>query len=208
MSKKILSWLFILGLSGTSAAFAAEGCTINRIEGDVQLMRDHQWTSVKVKDSFQKGDTLQTGGQCSADLAMNGLAGCRILASSQVDVMGSDSANMSLKVVKGNVILNLRKLPKESSFQVETPSAVAVVRGTQFWGRVLDSECLSCAGPKTTIAVREGTVQITHKATSKVFSLTKGQALDMVGTTTPTLRQALPAEMQAMEQANAIRTSE
>ena len=137
------------------------------------------------------------------DMSMNGLAGCRVLAGSQVEVASWKSENMSLSVEKGNVILNLDKLPKESSFKIETPTAVATVRGTQFWGRV---EGKARETSVTTFAVRRGTVEIMDKLSSLNFRLEKGDALDLNGKAGGALliRPALDEEMEAMAQADDI----
>ena len=49
-----------------------------------------------------------------ADMSMNELAGCRLLANSRVKIDGWKLENMALSVEKGNVILNLEKLPEKS----------------------------------------------------------------------------------------------
>ncbi len=135
---------------------------------------------------------------------MNGVAGCRLLESSQCTIEDSRMDSMQIKVDNGNVILNLKKLPKESSFQVETPNAVATVRGTQFWGRVnLNNK----EQPVSTFAVREGEVLVYAKPAAKNFLLKPGEALDIpqYAETMPSVRPALTDEMQAMEQAAAIK---
>lgn len=191
------------GFVSINAFAATEGCTVNQVMGQVQVIRDGQLTDVSAKDILKKGDILQASENGTVDMSMNELAGCRLLAGSRVKIDGWKLENMALSVEKGNVILNLQKLPKESSFKVETPTAVAVVRGTQFWGRVDDTKTDS---PVTTFAVREGVVEITDKATSQTFSVEKGKALDLPkdSAQAPVIREALPGEMQAMEQADAI----
>ncbi len=201
--KKILVGLVVLALFSGQAFAASEGCTVNQVVGSVQVIRDGQTTDAKVKDTLKKGDVIQTGENCMADMSMNELAGCRLLAGSRVKVAGWKLENMSLEVEKGNVILNLEKLPEKSTFKVETPTAIAAVRGTQFWGRVDDKNPDNSV---TTFAVREGTVEITPlTGTDKSpYILSPGEAIDLSEGSAPSKRQALPEEMQAMEQANAV----
>lgn len=205
MGTRILSWVFIMSFFGSGPALAAEGCTLNQVLGDVRVIRDGQTSMAKANDALKKGDALETGPDCMVDMSMNDLAGCRMLASSRMEVTGWKPENMSLSVSEGNVILNLKKLPEGSSFKLETPAAVASVRGTQFWGRV-DGQ--KPENPVTTFAVREGEIQVLDKASSRIFSLKKGEALDIPknGKTSPSVRLALPGEMQAMEQSDEIHT--
>ncbi len=207
MRKNIFLWVLLLGTFECHVVFAAEGCIVNKVLGDVQVIRDGQMTPVKENDILKKGDTLQTSLDCTADMSMNGLAGCRVLAKTKLEIVGWKKESMSLSVFEGNVILNLKKLPKDSVFKLETPTAVATVRGTQFWGRVKHGSPGN-DHPITTFAVREGTVEITDKTSSRTFELQKGQALDIPKnpTTPPSTRQALPEEMQAMQQADDIPT--
>ena len=203
MRKEILSWLLAIALSGTGTALAAEGCTVNKVLGDVQVLRNGQKMPAKENDLLKKGDSLQTGPSCTADMSMNDMAGCRVLPKSQVNVMSWKPENMALSVQEGNVILRVKILSPDSSFKVETPTAVATVRGTQFWGRV---ENTVPDNPVTTFAVRKGSVEILDKASSQTFQVRTGQALDVPKThkESPYVRAAVAEELAAMEQAEAI----
>ena len=197
-------WLSTLILLNSSFLWAAEGkMVVMDVQGDGQIIRQNTAMPATAGMESQPGDILKTGSNCRMDVALNSLAGCRVLPASNVLVMDSKLSAMHLKVNSGNVVLNLKKLPKDSSFELETPTALASVRGTQFWGRV---EKKAAENPVTTFAVREGVVEIFDKISSQNFKLEKGQALDLPKNTTgvPNVRPALPEEMQAMEQADTI----
>ena len=187
--------------------FAMDGvAVISNLEGTGQILRGGQVLPAQTGMACQKNDVLKTGGDCRLDFSMNGLAGCRILASSECAIQNADAGSMHLKVGSGNVVLNLKKLPAGAEFKVETPTAVASVRGTQFWGRV---EGAAGENPITTFAVRDGSVIVTPKGPWKTFVLEKGQALDIPKdpAVIPVLRPALEEELNAMRQADAIQTS-
>jgi len=205
MKKIIIVCSLGLVLGAAGSAWAAEGCTLNMISGDAKVMRDGKMMSVQEKDVLNKGDMLQTGPNGMTDMSMNDLAGCRVLPGSKVNVMGWKPENMALSVLEGNVILKVKLLPRESSFKVETPTAIATVRGTQFWGRVENS---APDNPVTTFAVRRGIVEILDKASSNTFQVRSGQALDIPKKAGGelSLRKALSEELKAMEQAEAIPT--
>lgn len=208
--KKCRGWLVILGLAclleGTLANAAGARTVASNLQGSATVTRDGQAQPVAVGTAFGKKDVIRTGPDCTLDLAMNDVAGCRLLAASECTLMRTGKRNMHVNVTNGNAILNLKKLSPGSTFKVETPTAVAAVRGTQFWGRVGND---AANNPVTTFAVRTGAVEVLAKTSGATFTLKEGQALDIPKDTAlpPAVRPALAEEMAAMEQASSIKTS-
>jgi ferric-dicitrate binding protein FerR (iron transport regulator) len=203
--KRILTLVLAL-LVPSASALAAQGAVVSKLDGEAVILRGAEAIPAAVGSECRDGDRLVTSPACVADVSVNGLAGCRVLQDTEIAMASVRAEDMRVEVKKGNVILNLDKLPKDSSFRVETPTAVATVRGTQFWGRV---DAANPDNPVTTFAVREGSVEILAKAAGKSFVLEQGQALDIPldAAAAPQVRPALEAEMQAMAQADSIRTS-
>lgn len=203
MKRFALAVIFSLSFF-SSVSYAAEGCTINAIQGTPTVTRNGQTEPLKAGEALIKGDLLATPTEkCQVDMSMNDLAGCRVLHGSKVEVVSWKQENMSVRIVDGNIILNLKKLPEQATFNVETPTAIAAVRGTQFWGRVNEP----AGSAVTTFAVREGEVAIQPRGIvdGGPILLKPGQALDIPKDAgTFTVREALPEEMAAMEQAAAI----
>jgi hypothetical protein len=187
-------------------ASAQEDLVISNVIGQASIIRGDKTMPATAGMACQSGDIIKTSPDCTLDIAMNKMAGARVLAGSECAIVDGKAQNMHLKIMNGNAILNLEKLPEQSSFKVETPTAVAAVRGTQFWGRV---DLAQVENPVTTFAVREGSVEIFAKSLGKSFMLEQGQALDIPKdeSVVPLIRPALEAELQAMAQADAIRTS-
>lgn len=206
--KKFVSYALIVLttlLAQTGTGHAADQVLVSHVEGAPMIVRNGQEMAATVGMNCEANDILKTTPGCQVDIALNDKVGCRILAESEVLLANANTADMQLKVNDGNVILNVVKL-QGSTFKVETPTAVATVRGTQFWGRVLDPTDLNAT---TTFAVREGNVEVYAKSLGQSFTLNAGQALDIPksGETAPVIRPALEAELAAMEQANVIKTS-
>lgn len=201
----LLSVAILLIANWAHGLSIAENAIISKTEGSPQIVQSGQSRPARVGISCGQGDVLKTNAQCSVDVSLNNQAGCRLLSDSECVLISSNEQTIALKLNAGNAVLNLKKLPKDSTFRVETPTAVASVRGTQFWGRV-DSKTPD--NPVTTFAVREGTVEILTKASGGTFVLQQGQALDIPqNPAVPSLiRPALDEEMSAMEQASSIRT--
>ena len=147
------------------------------------------------------GDVVMTrqGGQL--DLIVNGQAGCLMLADSVVAIANTDQERTKLMVAEGNVVLNIKPLTPGSEFTVDTPSAVATVRGTQFWGRVTGGE----GEAVSTFAVKEGSVRVTAKESGKTVDLSAGQAVDLAEQAADVnARSATAGEMDAMKAADLI----
>lgn len=201
--KKAAAALFLFLLSALPAGADSPTGVVTTVTGDAAVVRRGSLIPAVSGMDVRKDDVLRAGTGGSMDVSLNGLAGCRLLSSTEVRVDGVAREDMRLSVVDGNVILNLQKLGGKSKFRVETPTAVASVRGTQFWGRV------DAAGGDavTTFAVREGAVDVLAKGARRTFRLKPGQALDIPRVGKPASRDALEEEMQAMEQASTIKTA-
>lgn len=208
MKKIVLVLAALTALASQTPLFAAvEYNVVSSFTGNPQILRNGETIPVSARMLLYSGDIVKTPTpESRVDLSVSGLAGCRVLPSSEFTIVNGNWSNMRMKIVSGNAILNLAKLPKDSSFELETPTAIAAVRGTQFWGRV---DAQNPGNPVTTFAVREGTVEIFAKTAGKLFNLEKGQALDIPADASviPLIRPALDAEMQAMAQASSISTS-
>ncbi len=205
--KKIF-WLVVSFLAFAQApSFAEDTIVVKSMLGNPHIQRGFQKISAQPGMKLQTGDVVVTSAANSQlDLSVNGLAGCRVLPTSEFVVVDATRTAMKVEIKSGNAIMNLKKLPMSSSFQVETPTAVATVRGTQFWGRVQPATPTNLV---TTFAVREGKVEVKDKKSGKAVLLKKGFAVDIAtdGSKLPVIRPALDGEMQAMAQASQIKTS-
>ena len=72
MARRIFSWIFLFGIFVSGTVWAAEGCTLNRVVGDVNIIRGGQTLPAKEKDSLKKGDLLTTGTNCMSRLISSG----------------------------------------------------------------------------------------------------------------------------------------
>jgi len=128
-----------LGLAMTgvwmSAAEAAEApyCEVVRVSGDAQLVRKGE-PSVPLAEgaALVKGDQIAVGPGATADLAFDPAweNTARLNSNTRVTVQSLDPVKLSM--VSGDVYSRLERLAPGSSFEVKTPTAVAVVRGTRF----------------------------------------------------------------------------
>lgn len=201
--KKTFSLSILMGFWVALSASAQEAPSgvLSNAGGTVTVMRQGTEIPASSGTELLAGDILLTGVDGQADVVLNGLAGIRFLGTTEGTLVRTQKENMGVHVTTGNVILNLKDLPPGAAFELATLTAIAAVRGTQFWGRVNAPAGM----PVTTIAVREGTVNVTAKESGAAFELKEGEALDIpTGAAAPAVRPALEEEMAAMAQASEI----
>lgn len=164
--KKIILLLVMLSM----IALQSSGCKkegpsivqndgiVNFIAGDVKLVKDGNSAAANMGDKITQGMTVKTGEKSVVDIYFQGSV-IRILEKSSVvmqELVRNVKENKDLTelyVENGQVFSNVtRKLTDGEKFKVNTPTAVAGVRGTQFLVNSIDG--------KSTIGCIEGTVAV------------------------------------------------
>lgn len=138
--------------------------------------------------------SVKTDSEAVLDLTSK-LGSFRLLGGSTATLATLNAESASFQVSEGNVLIKAGKLAKGQSLLVDTPTVVAAVRGTQFWGRVNGKD------ESGTFAVREGAVEITRKSDNARVLIEAGQAVDLKpGEKDLKPRIAAKEELAAMEQ--------
>ncbi|TGK00021.1 iron dicitrate transport regulator FecR [Leptospira langatensis] len=151
-------------------------------------------TILKINDTIKEAETVKTDKDSTLDLTTT-LGTVRLLGGSEASVAALRADQNYIKVNEGNILVKVVKLNKNESISIDTPTVVAAVRGTQFWGQV------NRANETGTFAVREGSVQITRKDDEARVLIKAGEAVDLgPGVKTLKVREAAKAELAAMEQ--------
>ncbi len=181
---------------------SVQNVVVTSVKGGASLVHEGQEMPIKAGDQVREGDQIRTASDGTVDLVVNNIAGYRALPSSESSIKNADPKSTDLSVTKGKIVINLAKLPKESSFKVETPTAIAAVRGTQF-------SCSANLGDGgASFAVREGVVEVQSLTGGGSVMLNEGFALDVPlnfsGELNP--REAQGMELAVLDQASSIRT--
>ncbi|MBN1501731.1 MAG: FecR domain-containing protein [Spirochaetes bacterium] len=120
--------IFILGCS--QAEKAADYAMVSFFVGDVILNNK----MINIGDQIRESDTIVTADRSSCDVKIGGSI-IRIKENSKLEfssLLNKNSENTVLGLDKGKMLCKPKKLLKDDSFTVKTPTAVAGVRGTQF----------------------------------------------------------------------------
>ena len=156
-------------------------------------------------EALARGDRLTRAGKViteadsSVDLLSPHHVGIRLLGNAQFDIGTLLEPDMRVSMEAGDILVRADRLSPGESLEVVTPTAVAAVRGTQFWGRV------NPADQPAIFAVREGSVEITVRATNESVTVEAGRAVVIApGGESIEERAAAEGELGAMEQIDEI----
>lgn len=131
----VCSFIFVL-----PALFAQDSSkvSIQDVKGDVQITRagQTQGTAAVEGDVIHSNDKVQTGANGSAKINIEETGELMLnnntTWSYQAYMKGADKTTFSAHLAIGRLKAKVKKLPKESVFEIKTPTSVAAVRGTWF----------------------------------------------------------------------------
>jgi hypothetical protein len=171
--------------------------TISFLKGEAEKLKTP--AKLSVFETLPESETIKTAPTAVLDLASD-LGTMRMLGDTTVNLAVLNQDILELDVTEGNILVKSSKLKKGQTLRVSTPTVVAAVRGTEFWGQV------NKATETGTFAVRDGAVEITRKSDNVSILIEKGQALDIDPKVKDwKVRTAKQGELDAMAQIDEIK---
>jgi hypothetical protein len=164
----------------------AETIVLKKIEGDVKIVRQGQAVAAEAGGLLRPGDQLLTGEKASAEIAVGewGRVNLGEKTTWSIETYSEkESVDFSSQLALGHLKAKLKKLPRGSSFQVQTPTAVAAVRGTFFGLWVYDLNGLL----RTLLKVYDDTVHFSNSRGDQGYDVGEGESstADENGKVTP-----------------------
>ena len=165
----------ILALAAPSAIFALSGQVLYT-EGDVTVRSGSQERDAAIGDSLGPGDVVTTG---RASLAVIDVGNATTLKLREKTTLALDSIGeqTAVTLTAGGVFTSIaRKL--SGGFSVRTSSAVAGVRGTEFfvaYGRTIDRL------PDVWLCVNQGIVEVALPDSGRTVLVKEGLGINIVG---------------------------
>ncbi len=139
--------------------------------GQIKININGKISKPKLKLILRDNDTVITGDKSRLDIQLGNFGIIRVNQNSEIQmrVILKNVKNYLTKLKTGEILCNLKKLKKNQEFNVETPTAVAGVRGTTFLVKSKED--------KSEIAVADGKVEVASKKEPEKKSIvTKNQS--------------------------------
>lgn len=142
------------------------------VKGQVSVMRDVEM-KLHRGDLLNESDIILTGAGGALDIGLTDSSVVRVKENSKLilkQLREDNGSQIKINLTSGRVLNIIEKEKKTSNFYVETPSAVAVVRGTSFEVNASESESM--------VFVVEGAVEVTSlNVTKKIYILERSKLI-------------------------------
>jgi len=165
MCKKLLAILLLsilvastlIGCEGGGSPCPSTLTILSITEGDVSVMKEgtDDWVPAETEMELKKGDTIKTGGNSSAEITFFDGSTMELEAGTEIEILSLDLAcdtsvsTITMEQTIGTTISRVTKLlDPGSSYEVETPTGVAGVRGSIV--------IVTVGGNGTTLVTNEG----------------------------------------------------
>jgi VCBS repeat-containing protein len=135
----ILVALALVGCSGGGSPCPSTLTILSITEGDVSVMKEgaDSWTEAQVEMELEVGDTVKAGDDSGAEITFFDGSTMELEAGTEIEIISLDLAcdtgvtTITLTQTMGTTISRVTKLlDPASSYEVETPTGVAGVRGS------------------------------------------------------------------------------
>ena len=128
--------------SGFPTKAVKETASVTFIQGqaEVRLGGKGDWKRAEIGMKLGQEDIIRTLENSKVDLSFGTKGGIRLEPNSQVGLAEYTAEKTMLDLTVGKVLVTAAKLSKDSQFEVQTPTAVASITGTQFLVEVAPEE--------------------------------------------------------------------
>lgn len=192
-----------------------EGSTmlVTMVIGEVDVMPENatDWRPLKVNEVLQMGDSVRTGEDAKCELQMIGRGIFRLessteLALSLLEVGEDGGVDVRMGLEEGEIALKPEELAENDTFEVETSTAVAAVRGTKFSVSTSESGDIVVAVVEGAVAVSPNLRSIDNavsagQMTAEAAEIMKESLVDEVSVTPGQEINLTKAEVEAVDNA-------
>jgi hypothetical protein len=169
-----VSTLFVFGAHAQDPP--SRVADLNYLDGNVSMQPAgaDDWSPAVVNRPFTTGDYLWADTDSRAELHLNN-AVIRLGSQSSIGFLNLDDRIAQLRFAQGEMILRVRRLGQDESFEVDTPNAaITILRGGEYRFNA-DSDSAT-----TWVVVRHGQAEVTGGG--QAFTLSEGNSAQLTGT--------------------------
>ncbi len=159
----------------SAAPLSAQDATLAAVMGKVSIRSEGEkrYLPAKTGDSLIYSDVVKTGPNSLAHIIFADGSAVLVKENSRLVLQGTPEKKVVSFSIGEFLVGIKRKFSTWQSFKVRTPSAVAAVRGTLFWGKVEKDGSVQFAGLGHTVSVTAKGKTVLLKAGQKT-SVTPG----------------------------------
>ncbi len=177
---KIIVCILIVSLTnGVSAQETVNKCSVKSLVGSVKIRRGAtvNWFDAKPGMIIRERDAIRTFIESEAELETSDGTNLKIGENTTIEMklffQKGDQQNTRVRIMNGTLMTNVKKLVgAKSSFEFETPTATAAIRGTIVG--------LDVTKDKTLVKVYEGTVTVSSSGSNVPLILKENQMTSVV----------------------------
>ena len=217
MLKNAVFFLIALFLFFPETPVSAEdsGAAIYNFEGKASLRRDNTVYQLDYDMPCKLNDILRSDKDGFIDITMKLFAAARLTGATECRIEEVQTNNRHLKLNYGTLLVNLKPLPPDGSFAIETPIVIASVNSAQFTPKPKNNLFLvqhfkpKEGIPYTVAITRAGNLSVFVKESHTTVTMLEEQVLEIKeGSFAPTARNATEEDLVPLEKANSIYITE
>lgn len=131
---------------------------------------EENWSFAKLDGkTFPVGTHIKTSEKSGGYISFADMTTFTLKPESEIILSSPAAKNSQVKLLAGNLWINVKKMFKDGSMEIEMSQAVAGIKGTRF--------ILNETKTESSIWVTEGTVKFTSKSTGKSVDVSKGESV-------------------------------
>ena len=131
---------------------------------------EEKWDFAKLDGkTFPVGTHIKTSENSGGYISFADMTTFTLKPGSEIILSSPAAKDSQIKLLAGNLWINVKKMMKDGSMEIEMSQAVAGIKGTRF--------ILNETGTESTIMVTEGTVNYTSKSTGRSVDVSKGESV-------------------------------
>jgi hypothetical protein len=146
------------------------GARFSGVSGQVMLSREGKpddWKIAKIDSILCEGDQIETAEDATCMISFADMSTYVMKPETTIVLAKKSGPESKMKFVAGKMWVNIKKMVKDGSMEVDMSQAVAGIKGTTF--------VLSSGSGESVLQVIEGTVSLTGKADKKTILVSAGQ---------------------------------